>query len=108
MAKSPAKEAKVARKKGRPLSSVQKTKNLLLIVPLRPSNFEADLLEVNAPAAQLVGLVLRNVMVENVHAALLFRRTISRTTPPRVRSTASRTAAGRMTSRYWRAISSAE
>lgn len=100
-------EAQVTGKEGHLLGCVEIAKDLLLIGLLWAPHLKADLSEVDAPSAGLFGLALRDVVVQNDHAAVLVFARTSFTTPRRVRVTASRAAAGLMTPRYSRAIASA-
>jgi hypothetical protein len=85
---------------------MQKAKNLLLIIPLGSTHFEADLPKVNSPAAKLFCLVFGDVVVENDDAAVLVLAAISLTMPRRVNANASRTPLAVIIPRYWRAIAS--
>ena len=80
--------------------------NFLLVVPFRASHFKPNLLEMNFPTTQLLDLILRNVVIENDHAADFFRLT-SVTMPRLVSEMASRTASALIMPRYWREISAA-
>jgi hypothetical protein len=77
---------------------VQIAQDLLLILPLRAADFEADMVDAETPAAQQESLITRNIVVENDHAA--GRTVTSRTTPRLVSRTASRTAAAVICSPY--------
>ena len=57
------------------------SQNLLFIVPFRSPDFNPDLLEVNLPAAQLIYLILSNVVVEDNHAARFLLTLISLRNP---------------------------
>lgn len=98
-------EPVIASKEGRLPCCMQVAKDLLLVIPLRAPDVKADLVEVNPPAAKLLGLVFWDIVIKDDHAAVFFPTT-SLTTPRRVSDTASRTASGLMMPRYCRATAS--
>lgn len=75
----------------------------LLVIPFGTSDLKPDLPEVNLPVAELLDLILGNVVIKDDHAAVLLRE-ISVTMPRLVSDTASRTASGLMMPRYCRDI----
>lgn len=100
MAQSGTKETEIASEKRYLSYPVQVTQDLLLVIPFWPAHLKADLLKVNAPAAQSFRFVLRNIVVENDHAAVFVFGTTSLTTPRWVSDKASWTASGVMMPRY--------
>lgn len=73
MAEASTKEAEVAREERRVFRRVQIAQDFLLVVPFRPSNFKTNLFEMNLPDTKLFDLVLRDIVIENDHAAVFFR-----------------------------------
>jgi hypothetical protein len=106
MAETSTKEAEVTREERGLFRRMQVTQDFLLVVPFRASDFKPDLFEVNLPATKLLDLVLRDIVIENDHAAVFFRPT-SVTMPRLVSETASRTASALMRPRYSREIAAA-
>lgn len=100
MAETDAEKAKVSGKERRLFGFVQKSKDFLLVVPLRSSDLKPDLPNVNAPSRELFDLVSGDVVIQQDHAADWRFVTISLTTPRRSRDKASRTASGEMSPRY--------
>ena len=84
---------------------MQVAQEFLLVIPVGSPDLEPDLPKVNLPNAELLGLIFRDVVIEDDHAAVFFRP-ISVTMPRLVSDTASRTASGLMSPRYCRAIAS--
>jgi hypothetical protein len=103
VAKTAAKEAEITCKERRLFRCVQVAKYFLLVIPFGTSDLKPDLPEVNLPKAELLGLILGDVVIEDDHAAV-FLRPISVTMPRLVSDTASRTASGLMMPRYCRDI----
>ena len=99
MAKPAAKEAEVARKERRVFRFVQVAQEFLLVIPFGTTYLKPNLPKVNLPFAELLGLVLGDVVIEDDHAAVFFRP-ISVTMPRLVSDTASRTASALMMPRY--------
>jgi hypothetical protein len=99
MAEPTAKETEVTCEERRLFSCVQVPQEFLLVIPFGTSYFKTDLPEVNLPEAELLGLILWDVVIEDDHAAV-FLRPISVTMPRLVRDTASRTASELMIPRY--------
>ena len=103
MAEPAAKEAEITRKESDFPRGVQVAEYFLLIIPFGTTDLKPDLLEMNFPETKLLDLILRNVVIEDDHAAV-FLRPISVTMPRLVSETASRTASGLMMPRYCRDI----
>jgi hypothetical protein len=71
---------------------MQEAKDLLMVVPVGPANLKPDLPIMNPSLAKPVRLILRNIVVQNNHAAVLLRGTTSLTSPWLVSLSASFTA----------------
>jgi hypothetical protein len=99
MTKPPAKEPQVSREERRLFRSMQIAQQFLLVVPFRTTNLKPNLPKVNFANPKLVRLIQRDVVIEDVHAAVFLRPT-SVTMPRLVRDTASRTAFGLIMPRY--------
>jgi hypothetical protein len=103
MAKPPSKESEIARKERRLFRNLQVAEYFLLVIPFGTAHLKPDLPKVNLPEAELLDLILGNIVIEDDHAAVLLRP-ISVTMPRLVSEMASRTASGLMMPRYWRDI----
>jgi hypothetical protein len=106
VAEATTKETEITRKERNSLERVQMSQDFLLIQPFRSADFEPDLRDANARFAQQADLILRNVVIEQDHAAVLAETSL--TTPRRIKDSASRTASALMILRYCLATSSAE
>jgi hypothetical protein len=103
VAEPAAKEAEITCKERPLFRCVQVAEYLLLVIPFGTSDLKPNLPEVNLPEAELLDLILGNIVIEDDHAAVLLRE-ISVTMPRLVSETASRTASGLMMPRYCRDI----
>src|ERR1043166_9275427 len=97
-------ETQVAGEERRVLARMQKTKNLLLIIPLGSSYLKTNLSKVNSPTAKFLCFVFGDIVIQYVHAAVLVPAIISLMIPRRVRFNASFIPSAVRLPRYWRAL----